>query len=63
VIVPPAPLVPPARVDLTELAEIAVPDVPVAGSLVVSVVVFLTTVEVIPEPQVLAEEVSLESPL
>jgi hypothetical protein len=41
----------------------AVPDTSVAGAVAVAVVVFLTAVDVIPEPQVLLEDVLLESPL
>ena len=62
VIVPVAPLVAPESVELIEPAEIAVPAVPVDGADAVVVVAFLTTVEAIPLPHVLAEEVLLESP-
>lgn len=62
VIVPPAPAVPPERVDEIELAAIAVPEVSVAGAAAVAIVRFLTTVEVIPEPHVLLAAALLESP-
>lgn len=51
-----------ARVALIELAEIAVPEVPVFGPEAVSTVVFLTTVDVIPDPHVLVAAALLESP-
>ena len=62
VIVPVAPLVAPDSVDPIEPVAIAVPDVSVAGPDARIVVVFLTAVEVIPEPHVLAELLLLESP-
>jgi hypothetical protein len=62
VIVPPAPAVAPDRVELIELAAITEPALPVAGAEAVSAVAFLTTVELIPLPHVLAEAVLPESP-
>lgn len=62
VIVPPAPTVPPESPELMELATMALPAVPLAGALTVVTVVFLTTVEAIPDPQVLLEALLLESP-
>ena len=63
VTVPVAPDVAPDRVELIEPAAIAVLVVSEAGPEAVVPVVFLTTVEPIPEPQVLAEARSLLSPL
>jgi hypothetical protein len=63
VIVPVAPLVPPDSVEEIALAVMAVPDTSVFGPEAVSAVVFLTTVEVIPVPQVLFDVALLESPL
>jgi hypothetical protein len=65
VIVPPALAVTFEMVEVIELAEIAVPDVPVAGAEADTVGFALpTTVEAIPLPHVLAEDVLLlESPL
>ena len=62
VIVPVAPLVPPNKPELIDPVEIAVPDVSVAGAVAVTAVEFLTTVDVMPDPHVLAEEALLESP-
>jgi hypothetical protein len=62
VIVPPAPLVAPESAELIELAAIVVPALPVDGGEAEVVVAFLTTVEAIPEPHVLADEVLLASP-
>jgi hypothetical protein len=62
VIVPVAPLVAPDSVELIELAVIALVDMPVAGPDANVAVVFITAVEVMPEPQVLAELLLLESP-
>jgi hypothetical protein len=63
VTVPVAPLVAPESTELIEVVAIAVPEVSVAGAAAVVIVRFLTTVEVIPDPQVLAELVLFESPL
>jgi hypothetical protein len=63
VIVPVAPLAAPARVELIELEAIVVLTVSVAGPDAVVVVAFLTTVEAIPEPQVLLAALLLVSPL
>jgi hypothetical protein len=62
VIVPVAPAVAPDRVDPIELPAIAVPALSLAGAEAVSPAAFLTTVELIPLPQVLAEAVLPESP-
>ena len=63
VTVPVAPAVALDRVELIEPAAIAVPELSVAGPAAVAVTPFLTTVEAIPEPQVLAEARSVVSPL
>jgi hypothetical protein len=64
VIVPVAPVVAPARVELTALVAIAVPAAPVAGPDAVVVVVALpTAVEAMPEPHVLLDGPLLASPL
>ena len=60
---PVAPAVAPDRVELIELAAIAVLVVSVAGPEAVVPVVFLTTVDAIPDPQVLFDDKSLLSPL
>jgi len=60
--VPVAPAVAPERAPAIELAKIAVPTLPLAGPEAVSVGAFLTTVELIPLPHVLAEEALLLSP-
>jgi hypothetical protein len=57
VIVPAAPLVAPESVELMELDGIDAVAVPVGGAAAVALVVFLTTVEAIPLPQVLLEPV------
>ena len=62
VTVPVAPAVAPERAPPIELAEIAVPTFPLAGPEAVSVGAFLTTVELIPLPHVLAEAALPESP-
>jgi hypothetical protein len=62
VTVPPAPPVAPDKIELIELAAIVDPALPLEGAEAVVVVVFLTTVELIPLPHVLAEAVSPESP-
>ena len=62
VIVPEALLVAALSAALRELAAMAVPAVPVDGAEDVVVVAFLTTVEAMPDPHVLAEEVLLVSP-
>jgi hypothetical protein len=62
VTVPVAPLDAPDSVELIELAAMAVPAVPLVGAEAVSAVVFLTSVELIPAPQTLAEEALPESP-
>jgi molybdopterin biosynthesis enzyme len=62
VIVPLAPAVPPERVEPMDAAAIDVPAFPPAGADAVVVVAFLTVVEAIPEPHVLADEVLFESP-
>jgi hypothetical protein len=64
VTVPVAPAVAPVSVALREPDPIALPVASVEGAAVVSAVTALATdVEVIPLPQVLAEELSLASPL
>ena len=62
VTVPLALPVAPDRVELIEPAAIAVLVVSEAGPEAVVVVAFLTTVEAIPDPQVLVEEAFVESP-
>jgi hypothetical protein len=57
-----APVDAPDSFELTELAEIAVPALPVAGAPTVVVVPLVTTVEAIPVPQVLWDAASPESP-
>jgi hypothetical protein len=53
---------PPASAEVIELVAITVPAVPVAGPTPVAVVVFLTAVELMPAPQVLADALLLVSP-
>jgi hypothetical protein len=60
--VPEAPTVAPEMVELIEPAAIAVPAVPVEGADTVPVGAFVTTVEAIPDPQVLTDAVSFASP-
>ena len=62
VMVPLAPPVAPDRVEPMTLEEIAVPTFPVAGAAAVMVVAFLTTVELIPLPHALVDDVSPLSP-
>jgi hypothetical protein len=63
VTVPPAPLVAPLSVALIEPVAIAVPVASVAGAPAVRAALDLaTTVDVIPEPQMLLEAELLESP-
>ena len=62
VTVPPAPAVPPERLELIELAAIAAPALPLDGADAVVVVAFLTTVEAMALPHMLVEEVLLVSP-
>jgi hypothetical protein len=62
VTVPVAPAVAPESAELTEPVEIAVPTFPLAGPDAVRAVLFLTTVEDIPLPHVLADEVLFVSP-
>jgi hypothetical protein len=59
----PVGLLPPESVALIELVAMALPAPSAPGALTVLVVVFFTTVEVIPFPQVLADELLLVSPL
>jgi hypothetical protein len=62
VIVPVAPLVAPDRFELIELETMAVPAAPPAGAAAVVAVAFLTSVELMPEPQVLVDAALLLSP-
>jgi hypothetical protein len=62
VIVPVAPPVAPDRAELIELAASAEPALPLAGAEAVSAPAFVTTVELIPLPHVLADAVLPESP-
>jgi hypothetical protein len=62
VIVPVAPAVAPDTVELIEPAEIAAAVVSLAGPDALAFVAFLTTVELIPEPQELLEPRSVPSP-
>ena len=63
VIVPLAPAAPPESVEVIELPAISALVAALAGPDAVVVVAFLTTVEAIPAPQVLADARSLLSPL
>ena len=64
VIAPPAPLVAPVRTALRAPLPIAVLVASVAGApAVIDVLAFATTVEVMPDPHVLADDVLLPSPL
>ncbi len=63
VIVPLAPLAAPDSAELIELAKMAVPEVSAPSGLTVSEGAALpTTVEAMPEPHVLAEDLSPASP-
>jgi hypothetical protein len=63
VIVPPAPLAAPVNVEAIDGAVIAVPGVLLAGPPAVTLVVFVTVVDVMPAPHALLEALLPESPL
>ena len=62
-VIVPVGLVPPASGALMEVLAIATPVVAVAGAATVVVVAFLTTVDVMPVPQMLLDAMLLASPL
>jgi hypothetical protein len=62
-VIVPVGLVPPDSGALMEVLAIATPAVAVAGAATVVVVAFLTTVDVMPVPQMLLDAMLLASPL